>query len=383
MSLEPCTVNPLVIGAALINDLLERQPDVLSTIRSLGAVQIDPVSIVAPNHHLVLGCRVDGYSPAALEAVVNSNVLLELYAHERCFVPLEDFPIYWPKMIECRRQHQATYESHSSTVRSVLSQIAANGPMSARNFEGNRIKNQNCWGPRKETTKILDLLWQGGYLAVARRQGTEKFYDLIENIIPDSLLESHLTPDEAQALRWERYIKAVRLTDVNDSNIGFKRSTAAYRKSTIRQFHAEGKLKYLQIEGVQRKYVASPDFNWEVSASNVQQPMLVPPLDNLLWRRVRLVDLWGFSYRWEIYTPPSKRSVGAYGMPLVACNRILGQVDAQFDRENSTLTLRAISPLSGVSLSTYMDNLEEAGVKLAHRLGASHVVQVVPFSSHT
>src|SRR5712692_2734400 len=113
---EPWVVSREVVGAALINDLLRPQPTFLAALQSLGAVQIDPTTIVAPNHHLVLGCRVEAYAETQLEQAIESKSVLELYAHGRCFVPMEDFPLYWPLILERRRRYRKQLEAQRAIV---------------------------------------------------------------------------------------------------------------------------------------------------------------------------------------------------------------------------------------------------------------------------
>jgi uncharacterized protein len=214
----------------------------MDVVHRLKAIQIDPLSIVAPNHHLVLGCRLPNYSQADLEKEINSKKLLEVYAHQRCFVPITDFPLYWQTMMDRRSKHREVLESSKPIVKSILSTISSNGAMSARDFQGNRIKNKDHWGPKKETTKILDLLWQSGYITVVSRQNGEKWFDLIERVIPTSILEQPLSSIKARDLRWESYIKTMRLTDISDPDIGFERNPLSQRIATIEKLLDQGKL---------------------------------------------------------------------------------------------------------------------------------------------
>ena len=49
----------------------ERATDVLSTVRQLGFLQLDPISTVAPPQHLVLWSRLgDRYDPAELDRLL-------------------------------------------------------------------------------------------------------------------------------------------------------------------------------------------------------------------------------------------------------------------------------------------------------------------------
>ncbi|MFD1906211.1 DNA glycosylase AlkZ-like family protein [Paenibacillus rhizoplanae] len=40
------------------------------------------------------------------------------------------------------------------------------------------------------------------------------------------------------------------------------------------------------------------------------------PLDNLLWDRELILQLFGFQYRWEVYKPVLEREYGYYVLPF-------------------------------------------------------------------
>lgn len=44
---------------------------------------------------------------------------------------------------------------------------------------------------------------------------------------------------------------------------------------------------------------------------------LLAPLDPLLWDRRLIEALFGFSYKWEIYTPTGHRKYGYYTLPIL------------------------------------------------------------------
>ena len=64
------------------------------------------------------------------------------------------------------------------------------------------------------------------------------------------------------------------------------------------------------------------------------------PLDNLMWHRRRLEDLFGFEYRWEVYTPAARRRYGYYAMPILLGDRLIGRIDPRLDRERNVLVVR-------------------------------------------
>ena len=48
------------------------------------------------------------------------------------------------------------------------------------------------------------------------------------------------------------------------------------------------------------------------------------PFDPVVWDRRRFELLWGWAYRFEAYTPASRRRLGYYALPLLWCDRVIG-----------------------------------------------------------
>jgi len=44
---------------------------------------------------------------------------------------------------------------------------------------------------------------------------------------------------------------------------------------------------------------------------------LLAPFDPLVWDRRRFEHLWGWPYRFEAYTPPARRRLGYYALPVM------------------------------------------------------------------
>jgi uncharacterized protein len=51
---------------------------------------------------------------------------------------------------------------------------------------------------------------------------------------------------------------------------------------------------------------------------------LLAPFDPVVWDRRRFELLWGWGYRFEAYTPVSKRLRGYYALPLLWRDRVIG-----------------------------------------------------------
>ena len=55
-----------------------------------------------------------------------------------------------------------------------------------------------------------------------------------------------------------------------------------------------------------------------------QNARLLAPFDPIVWDRRRFEMLWGWAYRFEAYTPVSKRKLGYYALPLLWRDRVIG-----------------------------------------------------------
>jgi uncharacterized protein YcaQ len=68
---------------------------------------------------------------------------------------------------------------------------------------------------------------------------------------------------------------------------------------------------------------------WKVKGAEVPDTVrLLAPFDPVVWDRDRFELFWGWTYRFEAYTPPAKRKLGYYALPLLWRDRVLGWANA-------------------------------------------------------
>src|SRR5689334_10964139 len=94
--------------------------DVLAAIRRMGVLQIDTISVVARSPYLVLWSRLGDYEPAWLDELLAEGRLFEYWAHEACFIPIEDYGLYRHRMLDTA---PLGWKSHASWVRGNAEQI--------------------------------------------------------------------------------------------------------------------------------------------------------------------------------------------------------------------------------------------------------------------
>ena len=77
-------------------------------------------------------------------------------------------------------------------------------------------------------------------------------------------------------------------------------------------------------------------------------PLLLAPLDPLIYDRRLTSALWSFNYTWEVYTPPTKRLRGYYALPVLHGLDLVGHVDPKADRATGRLRVISRSVRRGV-----------------------------------
>ena len=331
---------------------------VLREIRHLECVQIDPVSVVERNQHLVLAARMSGYLPRTLEELLRHRQVFEYWANAACIVPMEDFPLFQGTRRRYRRRLAPHLTALRSVVRHVLAGLDANGPLAARTFVSDH-RVRGAWDltdPKtKATSHALSLLLKTGDIAVVKREGLERYFDLTERAVPADLLERarRMSAAEADELMLEKYLKAYRVFDAGDPRFGWRPIPAASRRQALRRRVRAGTIVPLLIDGVGRQYFVRAEDSEALQRHERQAasendlgddaPMhFLAPLDNLLWRRSRILDLFGFAYTWEVYLPLSKRRYGHYAMPILFGDRFIGRLDPQLDRERRRLVIKLL-----------------------------------------
>lgn len=322
----------------------------LAALKRLENIQIDPVNVLARNQALAVAQRVDR-PEGGLDGLLAGGQVFEYACGARFVYPIEDYPFFRVRMREMATRWADRLKTVESAANAVLARLAAEGPLPSRALDsGERVRG--WWDSdavTKATRHALDLLEDSGLVTTVRREGQERYFGLPETVFAPELLarSETVTAGEWRDFIVAKYFRAHVLAQASDSRFGWIGLKAAERTRLLDLWCESGRLRQLHVEGVRRPYYALADdaegllaMAGASDSGETDGPVsIIPPLDNLLFQRVRLVDLFDFAYTWEVYVPPAKRRYGPYTMPLLAGERLIGRINARHDREAGALTV--------------------------------------------
>ncbi|MCM3628328.1 winged helix DNA-binding domain-containing protein [Paenibacillus glycanilyticus] len=369
---------------------------VLDVIRLLECLQIDPVAAVRANQHLVMSARMASYEPSMLNDLLSDHRVFEYFANAACIIPMEHYPIFEPTRLRIREHVSSALEALQPVPEQVMDKLRDEGPLPARAFESEaRVhgywENTNAKAKTKATSHAINLLTDAAHIRIVGREGNQRLFDLTSRSVPAELLETagELDREEAERLMLLKYFRAYRVFEPSDSRFGWLRLSAAQRRDAIQQFIQCGIVTEVKVEGLKHSYyVLASDAErvlahhhaadeWQDSRIEAEPDEItfLPPLDNLLWSRKRLEDLFDFEYRWEIYTPADKRKYGYYAMPILAGDRLIGRMDPRLDRKENVLKVELLQFEPEMKVSAQLrKNVKKAVKSFAKANGAVNVI---------
>ncbi len=300
------------LRAHAITSSLFRPTNLSAAITRMGFVQADPIRSPARAQDLILRHRVTNYRSGDLERRYSKLDIEEDYLYAYGFMPRDNWQLLHPR----------STRDLSASDHTVLKLAGDQLELHPRDLEPHlgKAREVNAWGGySKASTRMLEDLHYDGLLRIARRQDGIKIYTLARKA------EQSFEPDVR--LRKLVLLIAGLLSPVPESSLraavahlAHSAPTLPGRLSVVKELVREGALEQIEIEGVRYLYPAG-------SLTAMEPPPVVrflAPFDPLVWDRKRFEHLWGWAYRFEAYTPPAKRRLGYYAMPLLWIDRVIG-----------------------------------------------------------
>jgi uncharacterized protein YcaQ len=333
--------------------------DVMAAIRAMGVLQIDTISVVARSPYLVLWSRLGDYDPAWLDQHLAEGRLFEYWAHEACFVPIEDYGLYRHRMLDPAamgwKYSESWMQERAGEVAGILAHIRANGPTRSSDFErtdGGGAESGGWWEWKSEK-RSLEVLFTSGQLMIARRHNFQRVYDLAERVHP-TWCDSQLAP--VDDIRREMVLRAVKALGVCKAAWIPDYHRTRRPHPDVDALVAQGQLLRARVAGWNDAVYIHPDHGELArrAADGALAPSvtsILSPFDPIVWDRRRALELFDFDYRLECYTPAEKRRYGYFTLPILRRGALVGRVDAKAHRRDGVFELKSIALEPSVRMS--------------------------------
>lgn len=331
-----------------------------AAIERLGYVQVDSIRTVERAHHQILFSRNHAYRPSDLPKVTEKRRLtFENWTHDAAILPIAYFP-YWRHRFERERERLQSrwWRSRAPTGFSddldrVLAHIRDSGPALARDFEGD--KPSTGWWDWHPSKTALEYLWRTGDLAIARREGFQKVYDLSERVIPAEHFEMQVDHDVFVDFACRQAL--LRLGTATTGEIA--RFFDLLRPHEVEAWLATNRNELVELSVAQhgleapRRAVCLPEtFDQLRDLRPIPDRLrILSPFDPLVRDRARAHRLFGFHFRIEVFVPEPKRRYGYYVFPVLRRDEFIGRIDIKQERDRGVLAVRAFWPEQGMRLS--------------------------------
>ena len=324
--------NPVVDLAALRRYAVARSlfaPTTLpKAIERLGFVQADPIRAPARAQDLTLRLRVAGDRAGDLE-----RRYPRLAIEEDCFVNYGFLPRRLLPLMHPRAPKRAWDAPTRARAAEVLAFVQARGPTHPKDlqdvFDHGRVQSWSGGTTLSASTQILDGLHYRGLLRVARRDAGTRVYEAVQHPPP--------ADDDSPAARRERALALLRIVvdkyaPLPSASLGYLAQLLGYgafhlqaeTRQALAQLRRE--LPQVAIDGVTWLWPAGEDpcaGTWKRRLDPARARLLAP-FDPVVWDRRRFALLWGWTYKFEAYTPAAQRTLGHYALPLLHGDRVVG-----------------------------------------------------------
>ena len=292
-------------------------------LHKLGFVQADPIRAPARAQDLTLRHRVKNYRAGELEQRYAALEIEEDFFVNYGFLPRELVAVMHPRSGWRHAWDAATRRRAGALLRFVR----ARGAVHPREVEQEFALGQvtNYWGGvSSATTHLLDAMHYRGLLRVVRRdRGVRVYAARPQQPAVRSPAQQRTQLDALVDLALNVYAPLPKLS-LNQLVSRLRFAAPQWRAqlpAAVKRAHE--RLGHTRIDGVDW-YWPADERPGSARHARDERVRLLAPFDPLVWDRRRFELFWGWAYRFEAYTPASKRKLGYYALPLLWRDQMIG-----------------------------------------------------------
>jgi len=336
----------------------------------MGVLQIDSVNVCVRTHYMPMFSRLGPYDQGLLEELAYEDKdLFETWAHEACYVPVEDRPWFRPRMANFRpwKRIQKLKDEKPKFLESAYEQVAANGPMTASELDG-----KGPWWGYNHRKIAMGWFFGRGDFSVAKRKNFTRYYDISERVIPQQHFNGVNPTFDDSRYEWLKKAAVAHGVGTAPDLADYFRVKNPVARPIVDRLVSDGKLQEAIVEGWNEPaYVPSK----LISAEPVNARALLTPFDPLVWNRDRIKRIFGFDYKIEIYVPEKKRKYGYYVYPFLLGEDLVARVDLKAERDKGVLRVKGAFVEDGFAPKYVAENLADKLKLMANWLGLKRAVE--------
>lgn len=311
------------LRAYVVARTLGAQASLPRAIARLGFVQADPIRAPARAQDLLLFQRVRGYREGDLD-----RRYAELDVEEDHFVNYGFLPRAIAASMHPRGSRHLRTRAERARAARVLDFVRERGEAHPRDVDARFALGTvtNYWGGSSSaTTHLLDRMHFAGMVRVARREAGVRIYAPRE----------HAAEERSASERAERLLAVAidlyaPLPDKTLRRLATAVARAApgvAREVEAALARARRSMQRVRAGGLELLVPEGEEPAADEPLADGGRVRLLAPFDPLAWDRDRFEALWGWTYRFEAYTPVAKRKLGYYALPLLFDDRVVGHAN--------------------------------------------------------
>lgn len=305
----------------------DRPADVVEVAEQLGAIKIDPTAVIAPSEQSICWSRIGwAYEPGQLTKAVERD--RQLFEYDGHFRPVSLLPFLLPILrARAPRENARQYLEANATFRAdILARLDRGGESLAADIPDTSVvqaRDEGGWYGSNQVPRMLELMMTLGEVAISRRVGRQRVWDLAERVYPAN--GEVISLDEAEAGMAARRLQA----------LGIARQKSAWSGVGTAGEPAT-------VEGSEAAWRVDPDAIAALGDDPGGRAAILNPYDRMLFDRSRLIDLFDFEFILEQFKPKATRVYGYFAHPILVGDRFVGLLDAALDKKKESLVVAAV-----------------------------------------
>ena len=322
---------------------------IINYFNRVRSIQMDPISIIGTCPEILLQSRFSNFNLTVLDELLYQDYhLVDGYDKEACIFLSSEWGHFHPirkitaEKIKSSLAHNGN-EKALTYVDEVLSYVEENPNTSSKNFSFGSGK-QSAWGKETLGNSTLSYLWAQGKIGISSRKNRVKSYSTINLVMPKEY-QGFPFQKHQEFFSWLvlRRLDSLGLywTKRGAGWLGYLFHDMKEIKQTIDVLLKQEKVIEIQIEDMKSPFYLTKE-SYRLLLESLDQELVdsirfIAPLDNFIWDRALVKELFDFEYTWQVYVPEAKRIYGYYVLPILYKDTFIGRLEPSRNKNRNNM----------------------------------------------